>query len=236
MQTHTRTAPLAGGLPAASRHRPASIGLRRSAQRVADIPAPEGGADGTEPAPARTGTSPAPRPRSRAVLGGALACLAAGCLLAGAAGCIALGAPSPLGLAHTAVAIGSAAGALGLVGIGAILALRARGLRAVEERRRLRSARIRRELGRFELTPREAEVAELILDHCCYQDIACALGLSPRTVQFHASNIFHKASVARRHDFERLVLAEEEPRDADGAPYEHIRRIRREGKGGEGVS
>lgn len=165
--------------------------------------------------------------RSSRVIAAALGCIALGCLLAGAAGCLALGAPAPQGLRQSAVVIGATATALGLVGIGALLARHGRTLRLAESRRAAEAERLRRKLDAFGLTPREVTVAQLILEHRCYQDIADQLGLSPRTVQFHASNIFRKASVERRRAFEHLLLtAEGESAAPSAGPYEIIPRLR----------
>ena len=85
-----------------------------------------------------------------------------------------------------------------------------------------RAELIRRELDALGLTPRETTIAELILQHRSYDEIAVMCRLSPRTVQFHASNIFRKAYVTRRREFERIMLADENRPE----PYERIARIR----------
>ena len=116
------------------------------------------------------------------------------------------------------------AAALGCI---ALLARRGRALRLAESRREAEAERLRRRLDAFGLTPREVTVAQLILEHRCYQNIADQLGLSPRTVQFHASNIFRKASVERRRAFEHLLLtAEGESAAPSTGPYEIIPRLR----------
>lgn len=194
--------------------RPHTVGPIASAPAQPELPAEHA----AEPA--------APRRSSTVTLVGALGCFAAACLLAGAAACIALGAPVPAGLGQSALIAAAAAGALALVGIGATLALRERSLRRGEARAAGRLARIRRELDAMGLTPRETAVAERILQHRCYQDIAEEMGLSPRTVQFHASNIFRKAYVTRRRDFERLLLAEPAEGGSEEDAYECMRRIR----------
>ena len=108
-----------------------------------------------------------------------------------------------------------------------LLARRGRALRLAESRREAEAERLRRRLDAFGLTPREVTVAQLILEHRCYQNIADQLGLSPRTVQFHASNIFRKASVERRRAFEHLLLtAEGESAAPSTGPYEIIPRLR----------
>ena len=76
-------------------------------------------------------------------------------------------------------------------------------------RRRDMAVRQRQRLEVLGLTPRETTVAQLILQQCSYQDIAERCQLAPRTVQFHASNIFRKAGVSRRREFEQLVNGSE---------------------------
>ena len=46
-----------------------------------------------------------------------------------------------------------------------------------------------------DLTPRELQVYELVVKGKCNKEVAAALGLSIRTVRFHLSNIFLKATV-----------------------------------------
>ncbi len=85
-------------------------------------------------------------------------------------------------------------------------------------RRRDMVARQRQRLEALGLTPRETTVAQLILQQCSYQDIAERCQLAPRTVQFHASNIFRKAGVSRRREFEQLVNGSEPLPPAARAP------------------
>ncbi|MEC4184779.1 helix-turn-helix transcriptional regulator [Adlercreutzia sp. R21] len=77
----------------------------------------------------------------------------------------------------------------------------------LEEHRRKTDAQMKagRWLGSIGLTPRERVIAQLILDHHSYKDIGRRCRVSPRTVQFHATNIFRKARVAHRRDFERTA-------------------------------
>ncbi|WP_370343426.1 helix-turn-helix transcriptional regulator [Catenulispora sp. MAP5-51] len=49
-----------------------------------------------------------------------------------------------------------------------------------------------------ELSPREIEVARLLADSAANQDIADALGLSPRTVERHVTNVLKKLHTTRR--------------------------------------
>lgn len=208
-------APTASGAPSTPRAaRPAAS----SAPTTTAPPAPT-----TKTRPARTPRWATEHQRSRLVLFGALGSFAAACLLGGGACSIALGHPAPADFPRTALLAGLLACALALVGAGLLLALRERDLRRGETRRASRAEQIRRELDALGLTPRETTVAELILQHRSYDDIAAQCGLSPRTVQFHASNIFRKAYVTRRRDFERLLLTEG---DTGEEPYERIRRLR----------
>lgn len=153
---------------------------------------------------------------------GAVASFAAACALGGGACSIALGNPAPDDLPRMAALLGALAWAAGLIGTGLLLVLRQRDLRKDEARLTSRAERIRCELDALGLTPRETTIAELILQHRSYDDIAERCHLSPRTVQFHASNIFRKAYVTRRREFERLMLAD----DRDPKPHESVPRIR----------
>lgn len=78
-----------------------------------------------------------------------------------------------------------------------------------KDRQSAAMTRQRQRLEALGLTPRETTVAQLILQQCSYQDIAERCQLAPRTVQFHASNIFRKAYVSRRREFEQLVNGSE---------------------------
>ncbi|MCI8424805.1 MAG: helix-turn-helix transcriptional regulator [Adlercreutzia sp.] len=171
------------------------------------------------------GAEPARR-HSTLFLAAALTAFGGACLLAGAAVCLALIAPTTLGVEPTMLACAAVAGAAALVGIGLLLALRERNLRTQEVRLTSRAARIQSELDSLGLTPKEMAVAQLILQHRSYGDIGQLCHLAPRTVQFHASNIYRKAYVTRRRDFEQLLLADADR--AAEAPYECITRIRTE--------
>lgn len=172
-------------------------------------------------------SSPGDVPPSRLARAGALGCFSAACLLAGAAISLALhgGAAEAAG---ALVACAVLVGAIALAGLGILLARRERGLRTQELRRTGRIERIQHELDLLGLTPKEMPIAKLILQHSSYDDIARALAIAPRTVQFHASNIYRKAYVTRRRDFERLMLAE--PSERNGTPYEVIPRLTLEGE------
>ena len=164
-----------------------------------------------------------PRP-SLLMLAGAIVSFVVACLLGGGACSIALGNPAPDDFPRMAALAGILAGAAGLMGLGFLLALRERDLRRRETRLTTRAEQVRRELDSLGLTPRETTIAELILQHRSYADIAAACHLSPRTVQFHASNIFRKAYVSQRREFEHLILVDGTAERRE--PYERIARIR----------
>lgn len=165
---------------------------------------------------------PAPAPHSFPYLIGALVAFGAACALGGGACSIALGSPADVGAPRFSLVAGALACAAGLIAIGIMLALRQRDLRRQEIHLTSRAELIHRELDALGLTPREMTIAELILQHRSYDEIAATCRLSPRTVQFHASNIFRKAYVTRRREFERIMLADEDRPE----PYERIARIR----------
>lgn len=58
-------------------------------------------------------------------------------------------------------------------------------------------------------SPREQEVYELLITGECNKEIGVQLGITTRTVRFHASNIFSKASVNNRLE---LICARDIPR------------------------
>ena len=64
------------------------------------------------------------------------------------------------------------------------------------------------------LTEREREVARLIVDRRTNPQIAAALFLSPKTVETHVRNLFHKLGVSSRVDVARVV----ERAERDAAP------------------
>ncbi len=75
------------------------------------------------------------------------------------------------------------------------------------------AVRARDELGRIsgrapsrdELTPTERRVAELVAEGLTNQDVAAALFVSPRTVEFHLRNIFRKLDVHTRGELARRL-------------------------------
>ena len=69
-------------------------------------------------------------------------------------------------------------------------------------------AEVTRAFSAWNLTPRQCEVARLILERHDYRDIGRLCGVSLRTVQDDASHIFRAAAVKGRRDFERLMASE----------------------------
>ena len=61
------------------------------------------------------------------------------------------------------------------------------------------------------LTARELSVLTLIVGGATNRDTAVALGISPRTVEFHRSNIMHKYSAKNVVDLMRIL----ERKDSD---------------------
>ena len=60
--------------------------------------------------------------------------------------------------------------------------------------------------GRIEsLTERELQVARLVVDRRTNAEIADALFLSPKTIESHIRNIFHKLDVSTRVELARTV-------------------------------
>lgn len=141
------------------------------------------------------------------LLAGALTSFGLALVLVGAAACLAAGAPVPAGFAQSALVLGALAAACGLAAFGMVLALRERSLRVQHLRLTTRAERIQSELDSLGLTPKEMAIAKLILQHKSYADIADERHLAVRTIQFHATNIFRKAYVGNRRDFERVILA-----------------------------
>jgi len=88
----------------------------------------------------------------------------------------------------------------------------ARRAAAERELRRLGHRRLHRrsrpgtgDAGVAALTERELQVARLIIDRRTNAEIAAALFLSPKTVESHIRNLFHKLSVSSRVEVARAV-------------------------------
>jgi len=60
-------------------------------------------------------------------------------------------------------------------------------------------------ISKFRLTNKEFEIAILILKGYLYKDIADMLFITDKTVSKHASNIFKKANVSNRKDFQEIT-------------------------------
>ena len=66
---------------------------------------------------------------------------------------------------------------------------------------------------RGELTHREQEVLDCLIDNLSNKEIAKKLGISERGVKFHVSNLLDKHKVHRRSDLILMFLTETRPRD-----------------------
>lgn len=136
-----------------------------------------------------------------------MGCFALAFLLMGGACYLALDWPRA-GVQELAVALSTLAAAVAFVGFGTfVLARQGIGRQTSNAKQESKTAPdpIAQRLDALGLTGKEHDVALLILQRRSYNDIASACGIAPRTVQFHASNVFHKAGVPRRRDFERAM-------------------------------
>ncbi len=61
----------------------------------------------------------------------------------------------------------------------------------------------------FNLTPRESEVMELIVDGCTNKDIAHKFGISEQTVKHHLTSVFEKTGVSNRLELALLAMQEQ---------------------------
>ncbi|MGH2800057.1 MAG: LuxR C-terminal-related transcriptional regulator, partial [Thermoleophilaceae bacterium] len=68
------------------------------------------------------------------------------------------------------------------------------------------------------LTPREAEVLELLQDGATNAQIAHRLSIGIETVRTHARNIYRKLGIASRRELPRLARQEPIVVDADRRP------------------
>jgi len=66
---------------------------------------------------------------------------------------------------------------------------------------------------RGELTQREHEVLDCLIDNLSNKEIAKKLGISERGVKFHVSNLLDKHKVQRRSDLILMFLTDTRPRD-----------------------
>ena len=57
------------------------------------------------------------------------------------------------------------------------------------------------------LTPREREVLDLVVQGQQYRQIAAALGISPRTVEVHRARLMEKLGVRNISELVRLSLS-----------------------------
>ncbi|MBV8951326.1 MAG: LuxR family transcriptional regulator, partial [Actinobacteria bacterium] len=74
-------------------------------------------------------------------------------------------------------------------------------LRATGEHARSRSVE-----SRNQLTPQEAQVAQLVAQGATNNDIAVQLFITPRTVEYHLHKVFRKVGVKSRTQLARYVL------------------------------
>jgi DNA-binding NarL/FixJ family response regulator len=74
----------------------------------------------------------------------------------------------------------------------------------------------------FELSPRESEVARLILNELDEQDIASNLGITQRTVRAHVEHLYRKLAVHSRYQLVIRIFREYIRLHSDGSITAHI--------------
>lgn len=157
-------------------------------------------------APPAPSASDPPRTAQTIGIAAALGCFVLAFVMMGGACCLMLDWPGSLDLRSTSLAVCTLAAALAFVGFGVLCLLQRRnGGPSAFAAPPLRDP-IEYKLDALDLTDKERAVARLILQHRSYRDIADLCRIAPRTVQFHATNVFRKADVHRRRDFEHLML------------------------------
>ena len=65
------------------------------------------------------------------------------------------------------------------------------------------------------LTPRETEVLNAIVSGSTSREVAARIGVSPRTIDFHRSNIMQKMHARNMADLMRAVLGKREETDSE---------------------
>jgi DNA-binding CsgD family transcriptional regulator len=84
-----------------------------------------------------------------------------------------------------------------------------RELRATGETARTRTVPAARAAGAgAALTPQEAQVARLAREGLSNPEIGARLFISPRTAQFHLSNVFTKVGITSRSQLDRVLPAD----------------------------
>lgn len=156
-------------------------------------------------APDRDAT-PSAASQQAVALAAALGCFVLALVLMAGACCLMLDWPTTLDLRATSLAVCTLAAALAFVGFGVLCLLQKREEQTRQEALTFLRDPVEYQLDRLDLTDKERSVARLILSHHSYNDIARLCHIAPRTVQFHATNVFRKAAVGRRRDFEHLML------------------------------
>ena len=58
----------------------------------------------------------------------------------------------------------------------------------------------------LDLTPQERAIATLVAEGKSNKEVAAAVYLSPKTVEYHLANTFRKLNIHSRRDLARLLL------------------------------